>query len=248
MTLPDAVTQTVILAAGNGSRLTNMPDAVPKPLTTIAGVPLLAHALAQARAGGCVEAVIVIGHEGARVRAAAMSMSCGLTLTFLETPDPSAPNGVSLLAAEPAAAPAFFLQMVDHLFDDVVLPKLVSAPLNGYSGRVLVDRSPAGIDLDDATKVRLAGDRVLAIGKTVQPWDAIDAGCFVLTSAVFHALRRVPASEPRTVSSGMRQLTARGLLGAVDVEGLGWIDVDTPADREIAERRFQRRATVSATL
>ena len=244
----NAVTQTVILAAGTGTRLTNVPNAVPKPLTTVGGVPLLGHALAQARASGCAEAIVVVGCEGARVRAAALSMSCGLRLTFLETPDPSAPNGVSLLAAEPAAASTFFLQMVDHLFDDVVLPKLVAAPLEGAGGRVLVDRAPDGISLGDATKVRLAGDRVLAIGKTVEPWDAIDAGCFVLTSAVFDALRRAPSSEPRTVSSGMRQLAAQGLLSAVDVDGLGWVDVDTPADREIAERRFQRTATVSAAL
>jgi choline kinase len=56
----------------------------------------------------------------------------------------------------------------------------------------------------DATKVRLAGDRVTAIGKSVEPWDAIDAGCFVLTHGVFEALRAVPPGEPLTVSSAMR--------------------------------------------
>jgi choline kinase len=137
--------------------------------------------------------------------------------------------------------------MVDHVFADVVLTKLVRHPLaTGAGGRVLVDRSPGpSIDLSDATKVRLGSDVVTAIGKALDPWDAVDAGCFVLTDAIFDALRQAPAAEPRTVSSGMRQLVARGLLAAVDLEGTEWVDVDTPADREIAERLLARRLVVS---
>ena len=242
------VTQTVILAAGNGSRLAREWPGVPKPLMTVGGVPLLAHALSHARDSGCLEAIIVVGHEREQVAAAARAMSSGLEIRFVETPDPSAPNGVSLLAAEQLARPRFFLQMVDHLFDDLVLPKLAGTPFAyGEGGRVLVDRAPGEIDLEDATKVRLAGDRVVAIGKGIEPWDAIDAGCFALTGAIFTALRETPPSEPKTVSSGMRQLAARGLLRAVDVGGLDWVDVDTPADRESAERLLAQRAVVGGT-
>ena len=124
-------------------------------------------------------------------------MNHGLAVRFMTSPDPSLPNGVSLLAAEPLAAPHFFLQMVDHLFADVALGKLVALPFDvGEGGRVLVDRAPVNLDLDDATKVQLAGRRVEAIGKKLEPWDAIDAGCFVLTHAVFDALRAAPAGEP----------------------------------------------------
>jgi hypothetical protein len=38
----------------------------------------------------------------------------------------------------------------------------------------------------------------------------------------------------------MRQLVARGALGSADVNGVRWIDVDTPADRESAEALLQR--------
>jgi choline kinase len=89
--------------------------------------------------------------------------------------------------------------------------------------------------------VRLAGQRVTAIGKGINPWDAIDAGCFVLSHAIFDALRAVTDGAARTVSSGMRQLAARGLLHAVDVDGTEWVDVDTPADRIIAERLLGQR-------
>jgi CDP-L-myo-inositol myo-inositolphosphotransferase len=238
------VAQTIILAAGSGSRLGGA-SGVPKPLMTVAERPLIAHALAHARDSGCSEAIVVVGYAAARVKAAVERLDGGLTIRFVENSRFDAPNGESLLAAEPAAAPTFFLQMVDHVFGEIALPKLTARPLMaGEAGRVLVDRAPRGLDLEDATKVRLAGARVCAIGKRLEPWDAIDAGCFVLTRAVFEALRRAPAGEPRTVSSGMRQLAAQEALGFADLDGVAWMDVDTPSDRDWAESMMQRSPEV----
>src|SRR5258706_726905 len=157
-----SVTQTIILAAGYGSRLASAESGVPKPLMTIGGVPLIAHAIEHARASGCLQAVIVIGHEGDRVQAAVEEMAPNLKLRFVETPDVSAPNGLSLLAAERDAADRFYLQMVDHVFAGVALPRLAAAPFAvGETGRVLVDRKPGDeIDISDATKVRLGGSPV----------------------------------------------------------------------------------------
>jgi choline kinase len=247
MESPNRVTQTVILAAGSGSRLATTRGDVPKPLMTVGGVPLVTHALEHARASGCEEAVIVIGYEGPRVRAAIEAMHLPLRVRFLENLDYTAPNGVSLLAAEKAAAPAFYLQMVDHLFAEPVLRQLAATPLNGReAGRVLVDSLPSPeIDLEDATKVRMVQGRVSAIGKGLEAWDAVDAGCFVLGHEIFDALRSVPHDEGLTVSSGMRRLVARGRLGAVDMCGAAWIDVDTPADRAVAERLLGRRQLAS---
>lgn len=233
----EAVRQTIVLAAGIGARLGSADAGIPKPLLTVGGLPLIAHALRHAVASGCREAIVVIGYQGAQVKAAVEMIGSPLAIRFVETADPSAPNGHSLLAAEPLAAERFFLQMVDHMFDDVVLPRLAGpAWRDGEAGRVLVDRAPVGLDVEDATRVRLDGERVTAIGKGVAPWDAIDAGCFVLTPAVFPALRSVAERDARTVSSAMRRLADRGALFAMDVDGVRWVDVDTPRDRAEAER------------
>src|SRR4051794_29378734 len=83
----EPVTQTVILAAGTGTRLADSRRDVPKPLMTVAGVPLIQHALNHALAAGCREAVIVIGYEGARVRAAIEALRHPLSLRFVTTAD-----------------------------------------------------------------------------------------------------------------------------------------------------------------
>ena len=138
-----AVTQTVILAAGIGSRLGSAAPGVPKPLVTVGGIPLVVHALLHAHASGCDEAVIVVGHEGARVKAAVEALPARLRVRFVETADPALPNGLSLLAAEPLARSPFFLQMVDHLFGDVTLPRLVASPLAAGRSRPRARRSSA---------------------------------------------------------------------------------------------------------
>lgn len=209
---------------------------------TVCGVPLIAHALAHAERAGCTDAIVVLGFEAERVRAAVDALQSPLRLRFEYTADFTAPNGLSLLAAEPSAQQFFYLQMVDHLFIEPVLDRLVAQPLSeGEAGRVLIDSQPSSdLDLDDATKVCLAQSRVTAIGKGLPQWDAIDAGCFVLTHEVFEALREVGQTDGLTVSSGMRRLVERGRLGSVDVRGAAWIDVDTPIDRERAERMLDQ--------
>ena len=105
------------------------------------------------------------------------------------------------------------------------------------AGRLLVDLSPdVLLDLEDATRVQLEGKRIVAIGKGLPAWDAVDTGCFLLTDRVFDALRDVPASEPRTVSSAMRRLVAEGALWAVSIGAIAWADVDTPADLASAQQ------------
>lgn len=230
--------QIVILAAGLGSRLEHADGGVPKPLLPIGGQPLIAHALAHADASGCREAIVVIGHEGRRVQAAVEALHSRLVVRFVETPDPTAPNGHSLLAAAPFAHPYCYLQMVDHVFSQPVLPRLdQGATAPNEAVRLLIDPLPdASIDLEDATKVVVRGSQIVAIGKGLARWDAIDTGCFRLTPAVFEALRQVPASEPLTVSAAMLRLARAGRMTAIEIGATEWADVDTPTDRAAAER------------
>lgn len=247
-----ATRQTVILAAGNGSRLTAQRGELPKPLVRVAGRALIDHALDQAVAAGVEEAIIVTGKSADQMRAHLATIETPLKLTLVHNERYHDPNGVSLLCAERHVTGPFFLQMADHVFAHPVLEQL--ARVEGEAAgqcRLLVDFHPVNLDEDDATKVRVSGHRITAIGKDIYPYDAVDTGCFRLDARVFEALRAVARREPPSVTLGMRQLLAEGAFSAVALTGVRWTDVDTPEDHAKAEMlltaALRRRASMGVT-
>jgi len=244
--------QTVILAAGNGSRLSAQRGELPKPLVRVAGRALIDHALDQAAAAGVEEAIIVTGKAADQMRAHLATVDTSVRLTLVHNERYHDPNGVSLLCAEPYVTGAFYLQMADHVFAHPVLRQLdrveAAAP---DSLRLMVDHHPVNLDEDDATKVRVSDGQITSIGKDVYPYDAVDTGCFRLDPRVFDSLRHVARTEAPSVTLGMRHLLAQGLLSAVPLMGVRWTDVDTPEDYAKAEMLLsaqrRRRASVGVT-
>jgi len=233
---PATTRQTIILAAGNGTRIQAGLPGIPKPLVPVGGRPLIEHALQQAELAGCHSAVVVVGSHADRIEQHLRQLATPLRLQLVHNPQFDLPNGVSLLAAEPWAEDRFFVQMADHVFLAPVLGLLDGAgPAPGDDPRLLVDEAPQGFDEDDATKVRVRDGRIVAIGKALSPWDAIDTGCFRLDPRVFGALRDAAADGPPSLSAGMSRLAAAGLLRPVPLRAVAWADVDTPADRVRAE-------------
>jgi len=60
--------QTVILAAGRGTRMRPLTDSRPKPMLPVAGKPLVAHTADVAADAGATELLVVVGYESDRVR------------------------------------------------------------------------------------------------------------------------------------------------------------------------------------
>jgi choline kinase len=243
--------QTVILAAGNGSRLFASRGGLPKPLVPVAGRTLIEHALEQAVQAGVEEAIIVTGNAADQMRAHLDTLQADLKITVVYNPRYHEPNGVSLLCAEPYVTGPFYLQMADHVFAQPVL-RVLDRLEAGPSGaaRLLVDFHPVNLDQNDATKIRARDGLITAIGKDVYPFDAVDTGCFRLDSRVFDALREVAQTESPSVTLGMRQLLANRELVAVSLTGVRWSDVDTPEDHARAELLLsaQRRRSGSREI
>ena len=76
-------------------------------------------------------------------------------------------------------------------------------------------------------------DRILAIGKGLDPYDCFDTGVFAIGPALFAALRSL---ETPSLTEGMRVLAAQGTALTVDCGDLLWMDVDDQAALHKAER------------
>ena len=231
-TTPD-ITTGVILAAGEGSRL--RAHAPYKPLCLVAGRALLDHALDGLATAGLSRAVIVLGYGGDAIEAHLRGYRGDLTIETVRVADHRRPNGVSLLAAAPTlVGEDALLLMCDHLVDPALYVRLARGGA-GEGLRLGIDRrlGHAWVDPEDVTCVATDGDRIVAIGKGLEPHDAYDTGVFAISSALTDALAALP--DP-SLTEGVRLLAAQGTARVVDCSDLDWIDVDDAPAHAKAER------------
>jgi choline kinase len=235
------VRHAVVLAAGNGDRFNNH-SSHSKLLARVAGTPLLIHTLNAAWSAGITHAHVVLGYDAEALRSLALSSApSGLKLHFHVNRDWHLENGLSVLTARPWVGEPFALMMGDHMFDPDVLRHLVQLWCERDEALLCVDSQSSDPEVTgEATKVRLLDGRVTAIGKTLDPYDALDTGLFLCQSSLFDALDESCRAGDSTLSGGVRRLAARNLVRAVDVGDAPWWDVDTVADLATAQRIFTR--------
>jgi choline kinase len=237
-----AVTQCLILAAGNGSRIASLAAGVPKPLVPVCGVPLLEHVMMSAREAGIQRFVIVAGYRADLIRRWLRDRSVrGASVTLIENPEYYKANGVSALAAKAEFNELFLLLMSDHIFEPATAKALMGQPLAEDEVILAVDTKLDRIfDLDDATKVRCEANHVVEIGKQLSCYNALDTGMFLCSPALFNCLESVKKNGDCSLSDGMRNLAQRRKLRAFDIGGGHWQDVDSPEAHEHVERGFDR--------
>ena len=76
----------LVLAAGRGTRLSPLTDAIPKPLLPVTGEPLLGHTLRRLAAAGCEAAAVNLHHHGEQIRQRFGDHFAGLPLTWSDEP------------------------------------------------------------------------------------------------------------------------------------------------------------------
>jgi 1L-myo-inositol 1-phosphate cytidylyltransferase len=234
------MTRAIILAAGRGERLVRGKP-YPKPLQLVRGVPLIVRVLRNLELAGVEEVGIVVGHLGDVLIDALSKVQFDLSLRFFWNHTPDKPNGTSLLAAKEFVTGPTFLLMSDHLWSLDLIEHVWSYPLLDDEVVLGVDHKIDDCcDLDDATKVALRGERIVAIGKELTNYQALDTGVFRITPAVIEALERVEGPQGCQLSQGMGELASRGKLRAVDVQRAAWVDVDTPLAHAHAEQLLRR--------
>lgn len=233
------------MAAGFGSRLAGTSGQTRlKPLTPVAGKPLIVRTLDSLELAGCNTVVIVLGHASKEIQQSIKSIYQGpLVLEFVVNPHFEKQNGLSLMAAGQLVNGSFLLTMADHVFSDDVM-RLASQhepPVNGAT--LLVDHRINEIfDLDDATKVLCNSDRqVVDIGKQIPEYNCIDTGLFIGTRAMIdEAARLFEERGDASLSQVVQALAKKNRMNVLDI-GFGfWQDVDTPQMLQHAESILDR--------
>ena len=131
--------------------------------------------------------------------------------------------------------------MGDHVFEPIALQQLLAAESSEGESLLAIDRRPAPASIAaEATRVRLDGDRIVAIGKQVEPYDALDTGMFVCAPTVFDALAAACDAGDSSLSAGIRRLADAGLMRGIDIGETLWRDIDTVDDLHAAEQALCR--------
>lgn len=235
----------VILAAGVGSRLRPLTDDRPKALVPVRGRSILARAVQALASRGVTRLVVASGYrEEALVRALS---EAPMEVVFRRNPDyETTQNSVSLaLCRDAVGAESFYRLDGDVVFDSRILERLDA------SGADLAAAVDPTRRLDaEAMKVRLRqGSRdIEAFGKGIPLAAAqgesigIERVSGRVAGALFDALDAAGRAGDRGLyyEDVYSRLIQRGALvaEAIDVTGLDWCEVDTPADLAAAESLF----------
>ena len=236
------ITDGVILMAGMGSRLRASGEMLPKPLVPIFGRPLISYIVDALEKVGVQNLHAVIGAEGdALVAALRPLLPLSMRLNPISNPNWKMQNGVSVLCAAGKVREPFFLAMGDHLFDPSVLDRIVEKADRSELNLAIDRKIKTIFDLDDAMKVQTDADRVIAIGKDLANYDAIDTGVFLCPNELFDYLRRARRNSDCSLADGVRLMAEEGKVRAIDIGGAWWQDVDNFAMRRRAEEELSKR-------
>ena len=233
------VNKAVILAAGLGSRLSYAacPEGC-KPLTRVAGLPLIKRILYQLQLAEIEEALIVVGYrKDSLIKYLKLQKDLKIRIRFVLNEDFDLPNGMSLLKCKDFLKyEPFLLLMADHLFSTEILQNLLAQPIP-YDGAILAvdEKFTPNIDLADATKVAIAGGRIWRIGKGITIYTAVDTGLFLCTPSIFEAMETAVEEGNASLSAGMQIIAGRRRLFPMGIGEYYWQDIDNLEDKRKAE-------------
>jgi len=235
-----AVSEAVILIAGQGSRLRGENKNCLKPFVPVLGRPLLSYTLEAVSSAGITTAYLVVGYESERVIAEAKQLiPPHITASFIVNRDWQKQNGISLLAAAGHVNAPFLLTMGDHVFDNTIIDCLLENFKPGLLNIAIDRKVHLIVDLDDAMKVQTRENKVTGIGKNLQSYDAIDTGLFVCPPEIFAYLEQaksINGGHDCSLANGIELMAAHGKVCGIDIGSARWHDIDTRRVLEHAEQ------------
>ncbi|EFE75794.1 aminotransferase class I/II-fold pyridoxal phosphate-dependent enzyme [Streptomyces sp. SID5466] len=239
----------IVLAAGLGQRLGQSSAVQPKPLTPVAGRPILEHTLGHLANAGVREVVLVVGHLHEMVRESTGDTYAGMRIHYVLNEHPDSTNNLhSVWLARD------YLDQDVLLFEgDVVFEAEVLARLGAFDGNAVAAAEPVRplrgtvVEHDDEHRlVRYIDDRGQS-GAFDHP-DSLKTANLYLLRRPFLRERFLPALDDlngRLSGQGYYDYAITAGLAdgghpwfVADITDLAWYEVDDPGDRRQAEFRL----------
>jgi choline kinase len=223
------ITQVVILAAGQGTRLRLNEKDYLKPLYPLQDRALISFVMESFKAAGVSVFHVVVGYcKDELVPGIRKVLPIGTELRLIDNDEWHLSNGISLLKAKNLVQSRFFLSMSDHIFQPTMIQTLAAGAVEEDSLYLAVDRKLETIfDMDDATKVKTSNGLIQDIGKGLKDFNTVDTGLFVCPPQVFTYLESAKINGDCSLSDGVRAMIRDKKAKVVDIEDAYWQDVDT---------------------
>jgi choline kinase len=242
------IRQAVIPAAGRGVRL-DRPQ-TPKPLVDVGGQPIAVRLIHQLIDVGVTKIVIILGHDGEKIRKALSKYDFAASMEFIYNPDWETGLPQSILAAENFIDGPFLLAMADHVFDQEIIAQMADYPIEtGWAAAAVDERVNEVFALETAVKVTVKDGVVSAMSRELLDYNAVDMGLFVFLPSIFDELRsRITPGRENELSVALSPSVAQGRIAALSAKGRVFDDVDTPAALVHCEMRLRREHRQSRTV
>lgn len=230
----------VILAAGDNTRFRKVDNSHNKLVYPVLGMPLVIRTILSAKSAGIKEFVIVTGYQDSTVRKLlGNGERLGVAIDYVHNKSWRGENGISVYQASHKVNSSFILLMGDHLFSPQTLAGLKAIKLKNQEVVLAIDRK-IGINADpnEATKVKLEQRAVIAIGKELKDYNALDTGMFLCSPYLFSVLTKTIARKKYYLTDAMRALAKEGKLKGYDIGESFWADIDNHQDLRQAQKRL----------
>jgi len=219
----------VIIAAGFGSRLWKTTKQIPKTLLPYKKGTILSTIIQQLQIAGISELIIVVGFKKDYIANYLQNDPPTLPVTLVENLEWERGNALSVYKAKDYINnEPFLLSMSDHLVKMEALKKIVEVPerINLLLTDPFISEN---FDVDDATKVLTEDDYIIAIGKELDNYNALDCGIFRLEPDFFTAVEKSVQKGNESISNAITELISLKRIKVVMLNKANqWMDIDTP--------------------
>ncbi|WP_293030992.1 UTP--glucose-1-phosphate uridylyltransferase AglF [Natronococcus sp.] len=234
--------QTVVLAAGEGTRLRPLTEEKPKALVEVDGKPLVEDVFDNLLEIGVTELVVVVGYQKEQLIERYGDAYEGVPITYAHQREQLG-LGHAILQAEPHVDDDFVLMLGDNVFRGNLGDVIKRQHEERADAAFLVEEVP----YEEASRYGVLdtneyGEIVEVVEKPDEPpSNLVMTGFYTFTPAIFHACHLVQPSDrgEYELPDAIDLLIQSGrTIDAIRMDG--WrIDVGYPEDREEAEQRVR---------